>query len=218
MKWFFIFLLLSTAVTAQTVADFPGIFLIRDFYLIKGDSREVPEIAAANTIAMYLPLSTYQKARITKRADDIEVLDRAAILVGTPCHNKWIQRVLNLQQCNIIDPSDGAVIVGDYNGLPVAIVTGGSPAAVLGAAQWLARGENRFYQSSFVKIAKAAGYQRVYVGSGYYIQNRNLLSIGQPISQVTPVIILGSQRLQGTKANAYLRPGDGKVIFGENRN
>jgi hypothetical protein len=216
MKWLFFVLLLSTAATAQTVADFPGIFLIRDFYLIKGDTREVPEIAAANTIAMYLPLSAYQKARVTKRADDVEVLDRAAILVGTPCNNKWVQRVLNLQQCNIIDPSDGAVIVGDYNGLPVAIVTGGSPAAVLGAAQWLAKGENRFYKTGFVKIAKAAGYQRVYVGNGYYIQNRNLLSIGQPIAQVTPVIIIGSQRLQTTNANQYLRFGNGKVIFGEN--
>ncbi len=217
MKWFLIFLFLSTAVAAQTVADFPGIFLIRDFYLIKGDTREVPEIAAANTISVYLPLSQYQKARITKRADDIEVLDRAAVLVGTPCHNKWIQRVLNLDQCDVFEPSDGIVIVGDYNGLPVAIVTGGSPAAVLGAAQWLARGENRFYQTGFVRIAKAAGYQRTYIGNAYYISNRQLLGIGQPIAQVTPVITIGSQKLKGTGANAYLRMGDGKVIFGERR-
>lgn len=218
MKWLLFFLLLSTTAIAQTVVDFPGIFLIRDFYLIKGDTREVPEIAASNVISLYLPLSTYQKARITRRAEDIDALDRAAILVGTPCHNKWIPRVLGLNQCDIFEPTEGVVIVGDYNGLPVAIVTGGSPAAVLGAAQWLARGENRFYHTGFVRIANAAGYQRVYIGNGYYIANRQLLAIGQPIAQVTPSITIGSQRLQTTKANQYLVFGNGRVIFGENRN
>lgn len=218
MKWFFIFLLLSTIAVAQTVADFPGIFLVQDFYLIKGDVRDVQEIAAANTISIYLPLSQYQKARITKRAEDIEILDRPAILVGTPCHNKWIQRVLNLEKCDVFDASDGIVIVGKYNDLPVAIVTGGSPNAVFGAAQWLSQGENRFYQSSFVRLIKAAGYSRAYIGNGYYISNRKLLSIGQPISQVTPVITVGSQKFKSTSANAYLRPGDGKVIFGRRPN
>ncbi|MCI0616357.1 hypothetical protein L0244_25530, partial [bacterium] len=89
--------------------------------------------------------------------------------------------------------------------------------AVLGAAQWLARGENRFYQTGFVRITKAAGYQRTYIGNAYYISNRQLLGIGQPIAQVTPVIIIGSQKLKGTGVNAYLRMGDGKVIFGERR-
>lgn len=213
-----IFILLSTAVMAQTVADYPGIFLVQDFYLVKGDVRDVQEIAAANTLSVSLPLSQYQKARITKRADEIEVLDRAAVLVGTPCHNKWIVKVLNLAQCDVFAPSDGIVIVGNYNGLPVAIITGGSPAAVFGASQWLSRGENRGYQTGFVRLLKAAGYSRVYIGNGYYISNRQLLQIGQPIAQVTPVIILGSQRLQSTNANAYLRPGDGKVIFGKRPN
>lgn len=216
MKWLFFVLLLSTSVLAQTVSDFPGIFLLQDFYLIKGDTRDLPEVAAANTVSVYLPLSQYQKARITKQAAQISILDRPAILVGTPCHNKWIQRVLSLDQCNVFEPSDGIVIVGNYNGFPIAIVTGGSPAAVLGASQWLARGENRFYQTSFVRITKAASYQRVYVGNGYYLSNRQLLAIGQPISQVTPVITIGSQRLQTTNANQYLRFGDGKVIFGKN--
>jgi hypothetical protein len=216
MKLFIILLLLSTVAVAQTIADYPIFLLGKDFYIIKGDVRNAQEISAANTIAINLPATQFQLARSTRRASEISILDRPAVLVGTPCSNRWISRVLNLTKCNVISASDGIVAVTTYNNQPVIIVTGGSPAAVFGAAQWLTRGGNQGYQSNFIRLVSAAGYSRTYVGNGYYIGNRQLLSIGQPISQITPVIILGSQRLQSTNANAYLRPGDGKVIFGRN--
>jgi hypothetical protein len=218
MKLFIILLLLSTIAAAQTIADYPVFLLGKDFYIIKGDMRNAQEISAANTIAVSFPATQFQLARSTRRASEISVLDRPAVLVGTPCSNRWISRVLNLSKCRVIPASDGIVAVTTYNNQPVMIVTGGSPAAVFGAAQWLTRGENQGVQSNSVRLVSAAGYSRTYAGRGYYIGNRELLQIGQPISQVTPVIILGSQRLQGTNANAYLRPGNGKVIFGRRDN
>jgi hypothetical protein len=218
MKLLIIFLMLSTVAVAQTIADYPIFLLGNDFYIIKGDMRNVQEISAANTIAINFPATQFQLARSTRRASEISVLDRPAVLVGTPCSNRWVARVLNLSKCNVISASDGIIAVTTYNNQPVVIVTGGSPAAVFGAAQWLTRGGNQGVQSNFIRLVSAAGFSRTYVGKGYYIGNRQLLSIGQPISQVTPVIILGSQRLQGTTANAYLRPGNGKVIFGKRDN
>jgi len=211
MRWLVIFLLLSTAVAAQTIADYPNFILGQNFYLIKGDARNVQEIAAANTIAINLPITQYLVARSTKFAADVKTLDRPAILVGTPCHNRWIAKVLNLVKCNVIPPTDGIVAVVNYYEQPVIVVTGGSPAAVFGAAQWLARGENRAYYSNIVRIMRTGGYPRVYIGNG------DMLQIGQSIGQVTPVITIGSQKYKGTSANEYLIFPSGKVIFGRNK-
>jgi len=211
MRWLIILILLSTIATAQTIADYPNFLLGQNFYLIKGDARNVQEIAAANTIAINLPITQYQVARSTKFAAGVKILDRPAILIGTPCRNYWIAKVLNLAKCNVIPPTDGIVAVVNYYEQPIIVVTGGSPAAVFGAAQWLARGENKAYYGNIVRIIRTGGYSRVYIGNG------DLLQIGQPIGQVTPVITIGSQKYKGTSANEYLIFPSGKVIFGKNK-
>ena len=212
MRKVLIFLLLATAVSAQTIADYPSFLLTQNFYLIKGDLRDLPEIVAANTLSVNLPLSQFQVTRMTKRASDVGELDRPAVLVGTPCHNDWILKVLNLTQCRVFPPSDGVVAVTTYKEQPILLVTGGSPAAVLDAAQWLADGENSAYRIQFIRIIKSAARQRVYIGNG-----REMLAIGQPIGQLNPVIIGNSYSIRNTRVGTYLRFPGGKVIFGKNR-
>ena len=221
MKWLFFVILLSTMVVAQSVSDYPYfLFYGRDFnaYIIKGDVRESSEIVASNLVinmlpSLYNPLFRIQDGfnfwRIradaasviesVRLASEVLVLDRPAVVVGTPCNNVWIQRILELDNCNAFAPDMGVVFVKYYNGFPVVVITGGSGKSVFEAAKWLHSQAHFRFHSEGVVIKPGVG--NVMIGDG------DLLAIGEPIGHVTPSISVGQ--------NSYLRFGPGRVVFGK---
>ena len=232
MKWFVILLLLSTAVAAQGIADYPYLFFSeKEFnaYIIKGDLRSAQEITASNLIinmlpALYRPIyridDSYDFYRIRadsstivkniRIASKLSFLDRPAIIIGTPCNNEWVRKVLKAGNCNVISAEEGFVVLVLYNNQQVLLVTGGSPEMVLAAAQWL-QSENHFrYLGKVAKITR-----RPSTFSAMRIGNGDMLQINQPIGQVTPSVTVGNYPSKGTSVGSYLRFGDGRVVFGK---
>lgn len=229
MRWLFIFLLLATTVTAQTIADYPYFFFYdRDFngYIIKGDLREPQEVVASNLVVNVLPqlyrpifriYSGYNFYRIradpttinqnVRLASQISFLDRPAIIVGTPCNNEWVRKVMNIDNCNVLPADEGFVLLTNFEGYLVIIITGGSPEMVLSAARWLHSEEHFRYFVNMARITKRTGFSAIQIGNG------DLLAIGQPIGQVTPVVTVGYPGSVGT----YLRFPGGRVVFGKGR-
>lgn len=221
MRWLVIFLLLSTAAVAQNIADYPYfLFTEREFnaYIIKGDLRSDQEITAANLVintlpSLYRPIfrihDGYNFYRIradprtvsasVRLASQVPVLDKPAIIVGTPCNNEWARRVLKFENCNSIPADEGMVLLGTYNNQLVILITGGSPEMVLSAAQWL------HSEAHFRAFARAVVIRR---GMGIFVVgNGDLLTIGRPIGQVTPVVTVG--------VGSYLRFPGGRVVYGK---
>ncbi len=234
MKWLVIFLLFSTVAVAQTIADYPYFFFIeRDFqaYIIKGDLRAPEENSASNLVLneipkMYAPTyrihDGYNFFRIradpltipqnVRFASEVLILDRPAIIVGTPCNNDWVRRVLEFENCNVLPADQGLILLGKYQEQPVLVITGGSPEMVLSASSWLHSDAHYRYFGRWARIRQSTGgFSAMKIGNG------DLLSIGQPLGQVTPVITVGSYQSKGTTSNSYLRLPLGKVVFGKGR-
>lgn len=232
-RWIFFFILLSSSVFAQSIADYPNVFIDgREWtaYVIKGDVRTPEENVAVNLAinaipGLYRPVfragagfnfyrmrvdesSVSEKVRL---ASEVRVLDRPAVIIGTPCTNAWVRRVLAFDQCNTIPANHAYVVMGLYEGTPVLVVTGGSPAMVLKASGWL-HDEGHFRFRGKVARLRENGYLSIGHQIGY---PGDMLQIGQPIGQVTPVITVGQYRATGTRVNSYLRFGGGRVVFGE---
>lgn len=214
MRWFFLFLLLSVPVSAQLISDYPYfLFSGRDFngLIIKGDIRESKEITASNLVINSLPKLYAPFFRIHDgfnfyriRADEASVvsnvfiasevseLNRPAVLIGTPCNNVWVQRVLNLNKCDVLPEDEGFVLITFYNYVPVIVISGGSPDAVFNAASWLHSDAHFRFFSKLVVLKKSI--------AKIPVNNGNFIGIGMPISE-SPV------RIDGT----YLTGG--RVIF-----
>ncbi len=233
MRWLFILLLLAVPVTAQTIADYPYfLFNERNFtgYIIKGDLRTAEEITATNLVVNNLPklyrpmfrildgFNFYQMradptivSKSVRLASQVSSLDRPAIIVGTPCTNEWVRKILNLSNCNIFPGDTGIVVLGTYKKQPVILVTGGSAKSVLEASEWLHSEAHFRMFRGVVFVRKQPGFDTVRIGNG------DMLTIGRPIGQVTPVITVGSYPVMNTQSNTYLRFPNGKVVFGEGR-
>ena len=121
---------------------------------------------------------------------------------------------MKISNCNVLPGNEGLVMLGTYEGQLVLLITGGSPGAVLDAAEWLHSDARYRYFGSWALLRRSGfpGYDAVRIGNG------DLLTIGRPIGQVTEVIIGPQQVVRYTRANSYLRFGKnngGRVIFGE---
>lgn len=229
-------LLVSVSVSAQTIAEYPNLFFEgREFTadIIKGDLRTVEEITAANLIVnkvpeLYRPIFragggfNFYRIRanpesINRRvfvASEVSELTSSSILVGTPCTNEWVRNVLEIKNCNVFPANHGYIIMGSHDGIPVLVITGGSPEMVLKASDWL-HSEGHFRFNGRVARLRENGFSVGYAGYpiGY---PGDMLQIGQPIGQVTPVVTVGQYRSVGVGSyGSYLRFGNGRVVFGE---
>ena len=233
MRWLIIILLLSTTALAQTIADYPYFFFddrIFNGYVVKGDIRHGPEIMASNLVIEALPRIYNPVYRVTPnggynffrpRADpasvidnvhvasEVKFLDKPAILVGTPCGNTWVKRVMRVKQCNFIPAGRGLVLLGTYEGQLVLVITGGTPEDVLAAAEWL-HSSDHLRMFGTVAIITTNGYSTVRP-----IGNGDLLTIGRPLQEVTPLLAQSQYRVPSTRVNTYLRYPGGRVVFGE---
>jgi hypothetical protein len=228
MRWLIILLFLSTAVAAQSIADYPYfLFAERQFnaYIIKGDLRAPDEIIASNLVINDLPKMYAPRYRVYNgynfyqiRADpktvsggvmlasEVVALDKPAIVIGTPCTNDWVRKIIKAEQCNVLSADQGYVALSVYENQLVVLVTGGSPEMVLKAAKWL---HSDAHYRHFARIA------RLMEGTGaYQIGNGDLLSIGEPIGQMGAVVSVGGY-VRGTGTGSYLTFPGGRVIFGE---
>ena len=212
MRWIVILVLLSTLVSAQYISDYPSVF--SDAEIIIGDVRFLPEEEAKEMTfegmahVQYSGFSRYTTPDVLL-ASHVPQINTPTVLVGTPCGNQWIQRVMNEPHCNFIDGTTALVQFTRYNDQPVLIITGGSPQMVYYAALWLhERGQS--YRGTWARLR--AAYQR-----GYQIGNGDRLTLGRKLGDVTPAIVGPSQTVRYTSANSYLRfdKSGGKVIFGE---
>jgi len=212
MKWIFLLLLLTPVVAAQTIADYPSIFFSNNNfngYLIKGDLTSPQEIIASDMVvnlatgmqsSFYSPYSVITNIRL---ASQVSILDRPAIIVGTPCNNEWVRKILNVYNCNVIPGYQGHIILTRYNNQLVLLITGGSPYALLEAANWLHSNNHfRFFGT------------RARISRGYQIGNGDLLSVGREIGDISNAITT-QYPLQTTNVRTYLRFPGGRVIFGE---
>ncbi len=225
MKWLAIFLLLAFPAFAQTIADYPHLLFEDSFYIVKGDLKAEQETAALNLITENLPqmrnpfarahtsISTASVAESIRSASEIHYLDRPAIVIGTPCTNEWARKAMKLDNCNVIPGYQGVVALGMHGEQIVILITGGSPEAVLDAATWLQSDAHYRYYGKLAKVRKA--YYPSY--SGYQIGNGDLLTIGEPIGEVTESITGPRQTVRYSSVGSYLRfgTGGGRVIFGE---
>jgi len=219
MKWFGVLILLSVAVSAQYIADYPYfLFEERNFvgYVIKGDVREAQENTAANLAVNKIPdfyrpifriLDGYNwfimradPRTITagiRIASEIKSIDRPVIIIGTPCNNDWITKILNTENCNFIPQEEGIILITRVNNFPVVLITGGSPAAVLKAATWLHEEKHFGYITPYVRITRTGAISAVKVG--------NILQVEQPFGQVQPVVTVGYYPNKSTFVTNYVR-------------
>ena len=228
MRWLIIFLLLSTAVAAQTIADYPYfLFSERTFnaYIIKGDLRTAEEITASNLVVNSLPEMYAPRFRVhdgfnfyqiradsktiganVRIASEVSFLDRPAVVIGTPCTNDLVRKIIKAEQCNVLSADQGYVALSVYENQPVVLITGGSPEMVLKAAQWLHSDAHYRHFSRIARLTESPG--------AYQIGNGDMLSIGEPIGQLGAVVSVGGS-VRGTSTGSYLRFPGGRVIFGE---
>jgi hypothetical protein len=228
MKWIIFAILLSAAVTAQTIADYPAfLFSERNFnaYIIKGDLRSAEEITASNLVINELPQtygprfgrypsSFYYEVRANPKAvsegvrvaSEVGILDKPAIIIGTPCNNDLVRKIIKAENCNVLSADQGYVSLSVYENQLVVLITGGSPEMVLKAARWLHSDAHYRHSSRIARLMESSGK--------YQIGNGDLLSIGEPIGQLGAVVSIGGY-VRGTSTGSYLRFPGGRVIFGE---
>jgi len=204
-KLVIILLLCSTLAAAQTISDYPQLFFYgRTFnaVIIKGDSRETHEINAVNYMLTALPkkyfimtstgyAGDYYVLRTTaaevhskvRLASEVKDLNTNAIVIGTPCNNAWVQKLLNITDCkNSFKRDEGLIKLIKQDGFNVLVITGGSPYMVYEAARYLNDMTRPFYTTEIP--LKRGTYTYSYpIGYG-----RHMLPIGTPIGQVTPAI------------------------------
>ena len=227
MRWIIIAILLSAAVAAQTIADYPTfLFSERNFsaYIIKGDLRSSEEITASNLVVNSLPGMYAPRFRVydgynfyqiradpkavgssVRIASEIEILDKPAIIIGTPCNNELVRKIIKAENCNVLSADQGYVALSLYEGQLVVLITGGSPERVLKAAQWLHSDAHYRHSSRIARLMESPGV--------YQIGNGDMLSIGEPIGQLGAVVSVGGY-VRGTSTGSYLGFPGGRVIFG----
>ncbi len=228
MRWVVVAILLSASAAAQTIADYPTfLFSERDFnaYIIKGDLRSIEEITASNLVINELPRtygprfgryprSFYYEVRADPKAvsesvrfvSEIEILDKPAIIIGTPCNNDLVRKIIKAENCNVLSADQGYVALSVYEDQLVLLITGGSPEMVLKAARWLHSDAHYRHSSRIARLMEAPGK--------YQIGNGDMLSIGEPIGQLGAVVSVGGY-VRGTSTGSYLKFPGGRVIFGE---
>lgn len=203
MRWLIIAVLISTAVSAQAIADFPTLF--DDAQVIIGDIRYQPEIAAVDALI---------NGNDIKFASSVEGLRQPTIILGTVCGNSWAKKVLEEHYCNMLPYDQALIVLGAFDGQPVLLITAGSPNMIAVATDWLlTRGKN--YHGKFARLR--GGYLPHYYTSAYHIGDGDLLTIGRPIGEVTEAIVGPQQVVKNSRTNSYLRfdTEGGRVIFGE---
>ncbi len=227
MRWIIIAILLSASVSAQTIADYPTfLFSGRNFnaYIIKGDLRSPEEITASNLVINELPRtygprfgryprSFYYEVRANPKAvsesvrvaSEVEILDKPAIIIGTPCNNDLVRKIINSENCNVLSADQGYVALSVYENQLTVLITGGSPEMVLRAARWLHSDAHYRHSSRIARLLQSPG--------SYQIGNGDMLSIGEPIGQLGAVVSVGGYA-SGTSTGSYLRFPGGRVIFG----
>ncbi|MBW2973947.1 hypothetical protein KY346_06185 [Candidatus Woesearchaeota archaeon] len=144
----------QTTGMAPTLSQYPTFFGPEfDAVIIKGKTRDMGEITAANLIIERLPDQYMLMKRIRPDLvmslppeglanrvfveDEIDYKTTDAILVGIPCHNKAIAELLNAQDCRtFFPPGEGFVKLMDKDGHTYLIITGHSDGDVLNAARY----------------------------------------------------------------------------------
>jgi hypothetical protein len=237
MKKLVIFLLCTTLVYAQNLAEYPGMFFdVRDFnaLIIKGDVREAGEINAANYLLTRIPKKYlvlvpieygggYYSIRAREQvlggkvrlASQVSELTTNAIIIGTPCHNVWIQKLLNIVDCeNYLKPNEALVKLMTANGHDVLILTGYDGVMVYEATKYLHERPPFLLQARELKLKRDKYTYSYPIGGG-----REILPIGVLIGEKTPVYFYERARVQGdklTRYRTYLRfTKGGKVVLGK---
>jgi hypothetical protein len=243
-KLVIILLLCSTIAAAQMISDYPQLFFYgRTFnsIIIKGDTREAYEINAVNYMLTALPkryfiiestgyAGDYYVLRTTaeeihsklKLASEVKEINTNAIVIGTPCNNAWVQKLLNITNCkNHFKRDEGLIKLITYNGFNVLILTGGSPYMVYETVRYV-NGLTRPFYTREIPL-KRGTYSYAYpIGYG-----RQTLPIGTPIGEVTPAIYYpyyrypkGYGKILGTQYGAiiYIEGGSraGSGMIGSN--
>jgi len=137
MRWVIILVLLSTFASAQYIADYPVVFSGAD--IIIGDVRFLPEDQAKDMVVegmapiqRYIGFGKYTTPLASEvvLASHVPQITKPTVLVGTPCGNSWIHKVMGQPHCNFIDGATALIQLTAYNNQPVLIITGGSPEMV----------------------------------------------------------------------------------------
>ncbi|MBI4145842.1 hypothetical protein HY489_00730 [Candidatus Woesearchaeota archaeon] len=153
-------MLLLLLISAPLLSDYPGMFFRETFNatIIIGDMRDPEELAAANYFLTVLPkhhfelpLDPYDQqidiANIpVQKASEVETLAGHAIIIGTPCTNNWIQRLLHTVPCNsTLAQNEALVKLTKVDNNNVLVIAGSNGKMTLEATkyfheqgQWLA--------------------------------------------------------------------------------